>query len=196
MAARCSGCGAQLAANSRFCSLCGRESSPVAATTGNSRTPTGNPLPGGAYAPPGTGYGGGKRNVALAATGGAIAVALALFLLLRAAGVLGAQGTNAPSAAVLTAPKTNPVAAPILNAPATEPSAAPILSPPGSKDIAMPEDVVAYLRWLKKFEAARRSLANRQEAKLTLILTNMIKGGYADRAQLRERQRRNKADFQ
>ncbi len=167
--ARCTGCGNQLAANARFCSLCGKEAVPPAppSTAMPSAAPTRHPTqyPTQQYATtqPTAVANNNRRNVALAALVAAIVGALALFLILKASGVLGAKETAMGSGAVLTAPETRPVAAPVLTAPEVKAPQvdAPILAPPASKDNPMPDDVVAYLRWLKRFEAARRSMETR-----------------------------------
>lgn len=163
--ARCTGCGNQLAANARFCSLCGQEAAvpapPRTAMPSGApmRHPTQYPTQQYAAAEPNNN----RRNIGLAALIGAIVAALALFFILKASGVLGAKETAMGSGAVLTAPETRPVAAPVLTAPEVKAPdvKAPILAPPASKDNPMPEDVVEYLRWLKRFEAARRSMETR-----------------------------------
>lgn len=126
--------------------------------------------PSGGYTPPGVTDDSGKRKVAVFSALGGLGVAALLFFLLRAAGVLGVGGTQAPSAAILTAPKTQTAPAPILNAPQASPPAAPVFSAPANKEVPMPEDIVAYLRWLKKFEAARRSLESRMTVASAKIL--------------------------
>jgi hypothetical protein len=131
-------------------------------------TPTAAP-----YQPPVANNEGRQRN-ALLITGGAIVTALVLFLLLKASGVLGAKSTELPTAAVLTAPQTRVAEAPVLGAPEVKKPEAPVLTPPTTKGNPMPEDVIAYLRWLKQFEAARRSLEFRGNAaymKLPTMLT-------------------------
>jgi hypothetical protein len=178
---RCPGCGSQLAANARFCSLCGQGVAPPAATptqqqptqqmpprTGQYQQPTGqytqqpyagqHPTlhPTGQYTtgqypagyPQQPAPSDGKGKLAVAAVVGGLIAALALFLLLKASGVLGGKQAEVGSGAVLTAPETKPVAA-------------PVMAPPASKDNPMPEDVVRYLRWLKQFDAARRSMEHR-----------------------------------
>jgi hypothetical protein len=171
--ARCTGCGSQLAANARFCSLCGKEAVPPTVMGGNTPSPTQPPRPNPQVTQYPTGqyvtgqYPGAiaenpnqKRNLAIAGGIGALLAALALFLILRATGVLGAKPTEVNGGTVLNAPETKPVAAPVLNAPPVKAPEvnAPVLAPPKSKDNPMPEDVVAYLRWLKQFDAARRKL--------------------------------------
>jgi hypothetical protein len=107
-------------------------------------------------------------------TGGAITLALVLFLLLKASGVLAAKKTDIPDAAVLAAPQTKVADAPILAAPETKQPEAPVLAPPTIVGNPMPEDVIAYLRWLKKFDAARKSLEGRSEAQVMLTMTSMM----------------------
>lgn len=180
--ARCTGCGNQLAANARFCSLCGKEAVPPTPprTTMPSGAPTRQPTqyPTQQYATPypAAEPNNNRRNVGLAALIGAIVAALALFFILKASGVLGSKETAMGSSPVLNAPETRPIAAPVLTAPevkAPKPEA-PILAPPTSKDNPMPEDVVEYLRWLKRFEAARRSMEYKYVAaysQLPLMIT-------------------------
>jgi hypothetical protein len=175
--ARCTGCGAQLAARARFCSLCGKEAPPeviAAPPPGAARSAAVTaPRPGAAANPAAAG---GKKNVALITTASALALALLIFLGLKASGVLGAKRTEAPTAAVLNAPATEPVTAPVINAPAASPPPqAPILTPPVAKGTPMPEDVIAYLRWLKQFEAARRNLEDRGSAQLSVVAQELIK---------------------
>jgi hypothetical protein len=183
---RCTGCGNSLPAGARFCPLCGASAASGTPTqsmpaqpqvTQQSNTPYHSPSP---YAGA-TAYGqdapNNKGKIALAAGGGIIAVAIALFLLLKASGVLGAKPTETTAGSVLTAPQTVPNPAPVLQAPpVAAPSVkAPVLAPPKPVQNPMPEDVIAYLRWLKQFEKARRALKAKNEADLALVLGEMIK---------------------
>ncbi|MDX1933397.1 MAG: hypothetical protein SFU56_12380 [Capsulimonadales bacterium] len=183
MTGKCPSCGAQTARGAKFCSLCGTAipsatlSSPANAAPSvmpggvpPRPNPTATP---GAYTPPVTSAGPRRANV-LAILGGATALALILFLLLKASGVLGAKKAEVPTAGVLSAPQTRVAEAPVMNAPPVKQPEAPVLAPPEVKGNPMPEDVIAYLRWLKKFEAARRSLEYRGNAaylKLPTMLT-------------------------
>lgn len=182
---KCPGCGAQLAKGARFCSLCGTaianstltsQPNPPSQTMMPSR-PTSSPTAG--YTPP-VASTNGRSGKTLWITGGAISLALVLFLLLKASGVLGAKSTETPTAAVLSAPQTRVVDAPVLNAPPVKAPEAPVLTAPAMKGNPMPEDVIAYLRWLKRFEAARRSLTSRGAAQLLLTYANMVKGPLED----------------
>jgi hypothetical protein len=193
--ARCTGCGAQLAAKARFCSLCGKEATPAVVAPAAAPSATRHPgagavspaRPAGAAAP--VPAAGGRKNGALLATASALALVLALFFVLKASGLLGAKRTEVPSAPVLNAPDTQTATAPVLNAPRTQPATAPvinapavspppqapILTPPTAKGNPMPEDVIAYLRWLKQFEAARHSLEDRGAAQLSVVAQELIK---------------------
>jgi hypothetical protein len=175
MAVRCPGCGSQLAANARFCSLCGKEAVPATLPTTPPvqmapQTVRPNLNPTGNYAPQIPTNDSSKKRIALFSALGGIGVAVALFFALRAAGVLGVGATQTPSAAVLTAPNAKAIPAPVLNAPEAAQPPAPVLNPPQKQEVPMPEDVVAYLRWLKKFDAARRSL----ESRMTVASAKMI----------------------
>ncbi|GAB4466999.1 MAG: hypothetical protein OHK0029_38680 [Armatimonadaceae bacterium] len=206
--AHCTGCGAQVAANSRFCSLCGKE---VAAPTVAGKNPTAmpsqapqptqqygqSPYPGattGTYAAPEANN---KKKIAIAAVVGSVVTALALVLILRTAGVLGAKPTEVNGGTVLTAPETRPAPAPILTAPQVTPPSvqAPVLTPPQAQENPMPEDVVAYLRWLKQFDAARRSLENRGIAaymQLPVELTKQMMNEFDENNAGQPRPQRNK----
>jgi hypothetical protein len=178
--ARCTGCGAQLAAKARFCSLCGKEATPAvvapAAAAPRPASAATARTAGAAAVPLASAAVGAKRNVALAVTGGALALCLLLFFGLKASGILGAKQTEAPASGVLSAPPSEPVVGPIINAPpASPPPQAPILTPPTAKGNPMPEDVIAYLRWLKQFEAARHSLEDRGAAQLSVVAQELIK---------------------
>jgi hypothetical protein len=179
--ARCTGCGNALPAGARFCPLCGASSTagtPTQSMPAPQVTPQGNaygqnPYAASAYAEPTPN----KRKIALAAGGGVLAIAIALFFLLKAAGVLGAKPTETTAGSVLTAPQTVPNPAPVLNAPkVTTPEVkAPVLAPPKAVENPMPDDIIRYLRWLKQFEKARRALKAKNEADLALVMGEMIK---------------------
>jgi hypothetical protein len=184
--ARCTSCGNALPQGARFCPLCGTssvtgtptQSMPAQPPQVTQQIPYQQPSlrPGatvGGYEAPASN----KTKVALAAGAGTIVVALALFLLLKASGVLGAKPTETTAGSVLTAPQTIPNPAPVLQAPQVTPPSvkAPILTPPKAVENPMPDDIIAYLRWLKKFESARRSLKAKHEADLALVMAEMIK---------------------
>lgn len=170
---KCAGCGNNLPANARFCPLCGTASAPSHPAASN-RTVTAMPAHSGTpyMAPPADDN---RKKVAMAAGFGVLVLALAAFLFVKASGILSANKTEAPSAAVLNAPQTQTVQAPILNAPPVKKPEAPVIQPPAAIGNPMPEDVIAYLRWLKQFEAARRSLESKGAGAMTLALQDLIK---------------------
>ena len=113
-----------------------------------------------------------------------IAVAAGIVLLLAVAGfalklsgVLGAKKTDTPVAAVLNAPITQAVPAPVLAAPQVQVPNAPVIQPPVATAAPMPPDVIAYLRWLKAFEAARHDLEDRGEGQVKVVLVETMKNG-------------------
>lgn len=161
---KCTGCGTELPAAARFCSLCGKD---MAAP----QQPTPMNAAGAASAVAGPS----RKMLPLAIGAGMVVVAAAAFLFLRTAGLLSAQKTETPVSGVLSAPPTRPAQAPVLAVPGTKLPSAPVIQAPGSIDNPMPEDIIAYLRWLKQFEAARRSLEARHEAKLLLIMQEVVK---------------------
>lgn len=167
---RCSGCGQNLAPNSRFCALCGKAAAPVAPTLHGAQTT-------GQYAAPPSGDTG-RKKVALAAGGGAVAAAIILFLGLRASGLLGAKPTAAPVAGVLSAPQTQAAPAPLLAAPQTQvspPPQTPVLTAPAQAGNPMPDDVAKWLRWLKWMEGRRTTLKNQSDAAAVIIIGEMMK---------------------
>lgn len=161
---KCAGCGNEMAANAGFCSICGR------ASVGG-RHP-GIPLTAGvqAYSAPSA------PNRTLAYVCGALAVAaLGGFIALKASGVLGAKQTVPSTAAVLSAPQTEVVQAPVLSAPTVQAPNAPVIQAPVVAGSPMPEDVIAYLRWLKSFETARRQLEDQGYGQLSAVLATVLK---------------------
>ena len=68
----------------------------------------------------------------------------------------------------------------MLAAPPVEKPEAPVLTAPTVKGNPMPEDVIAYLRWLRQFEAARRSLTSRGTAQLLVTYANRAKAPLDD----------------
>ncbi|MBC8103072.1 MAG: zinc ribbon domain-containing protein, partial [Cytophagales bacterium] len=170
--AKCLGCGTELAANARFCSLCGRDvvgSSPSGASS--------TVMPGRDSPPPPAGSAGGGNKTGLFVGGGLIALAVIAFFIARAAGLFsGAAAAPQAATGVLSAPQTQVVAAPILTAPSVAPpSAAPVLQAPPAKTNPMPADVAEYLRWLKQFEAGRQQLSSKGEAQMMLMLQDFTK---------------------
>jgi hypothetical protein len=189
--ARCTGCGNELNAAARFCPLCGAQAAgqgaaappnqtqPVTPPSGATlRTPAVTPSYGGPSSPPDTA---GKGKVYAAAGVGGVLVLIAALLLAKASGLLAANKTDVPKTAVLNAPTaTAPTPAPLLNAPRVNapsvPSvSAPVLQAPTQAGVPMPDDVIDYLRWLKKYETARQQLKARSESQMVLIMGNMIK---------------------
>jgi len=169
--AKCTGCGNEMTGAARFCPLCGREAAGASPASAN---PTLMNQP--------TGYGGGavaddasKKKTAMAVGFGVLALAIAAFLLFKASGLLASNKTQAPPAAVLNAPQTVTVAAPVINAPPVKKPEAPVIQPPQNAQNPMPEDVIAYLRWLKQFEGARKSLESKGAATMTVALQDLIK---------------------
>jgi hypothetical protein len=163
---KCPGCGNETPGNARFCPLCGAPS--------NATIPPGNQTmmnPVGYAAAPESG----KNKTAMAVGFGVVAVAIAAFLLFKASGLLAANKTEAPKNAVLNAPVTQTVQAPVMNAPPVKAPPAPVIQPPPNAENPMPEDVIAYLRWLKQFEGARRSLESKGAAVMTSSLQDLIK---------------------
>ena len=166
---RCTGCGNEAPASARFCPLCGKAVGPTAAAPASvvpASYGAGVPAPGN----------NGAAKIAIASLVGLLAVGAATFALVKASGVLGAKQTQIPASGVLTAPAVQTVQAPVLNAPQVKaPSVpnvtAPVLQAPTVAGNPMPADVIAYLRWLKQFEAARRDLQNRSEAQAIVALT-------------------------
>lgn len=185
--AKCTGCGAELAPKARFCALCGKEAAIQPSQGGATQAFASAPVPahqmqypqptyqaGPLAVPQPSGGGGGK--VAAAVGAGVVLLAIAGFLFAKATGVLSARKTEAPVTGVLTAPPTQTVQAPVLSVPPVAgPKAAPVLAPPLSVGNPMPEDVIEYLRWLKKFEAARRNLEAKGAQQMTLCLQDLIK---------------------
>lgn len=180
--AKCTGCGNEVAGNARFCPLCGTQAiAPPNASGATLRPPTGpnsNAMPTSSYnAQPSYESGGGKGKVYAAAAAGGVVVLIAAIVFAKMSGLLGAHQTEVPRTAVLNAPAAQAVPAPVMNAPKVEapkPSA-PVLQPPVAQGNPMPEDVIEYLRWLKRFEAARQQLKARSESQMVLLMGNMIK---------------------
>jgi len=164
---RCSGCGNEFPASARFCAICGQQA--VGATP---TTPPGSAY-GQAYAAPADGNN--KTKVIVAAAIIVLLLAVA-GLALKLFGVLGAKPTEATPAAVLNAPTTQTVA-PVLNAPQVQMPNAPVIQPPVPAGTPMPNDVIAYLRWLKQFEAARHDLEDRSEGQVKVVLMETVKDG-------------------
>ena len=179
--AKCLGCGTELAANARFCSLCGKD---AAAQTSSAASPNAMQdrygSPSSPATPGGEGLGGQKTGMYVG--GALVALAIIAFFIARAAGLFSGARAEAPATGVLSAPQTQVVAAPILNAPAVAtPGPAPILRgpqmspPPPPRTNPMPADVIDYLRWLKRFDAGRQQLSSQGEAQMMLVLQEFTK---------------------
>lgn len=169
---RCPSCGTPSPAMARFCSICGSALAPPAAPPPARTVAIPTPAPAGA---PDAGTKRGLPRAALAGGAGLALIALAGFLFARASGLLGAPAPASSATGVLAAPAVQTAPAPILSAPETQAPQEPVLAPPGTVDNAMPEDVIAYLRWLKQFEAERRRLEAECASQLTLALQDLIK---------------------
>nr|CAA9238649.1 hypothetical protein AVDCRST_MAG63-1335 [uncultured Armatimonadetes bacterium] len=180
--AKCPGCGSDLNAAARFCALCGRAIAlpppPGATSPGGAGTMGGGQASarGLSDAPGPSSTDAGKRKVALAVGCGTALVAVAAFLLFRASGLLAAPTPERRSAAVLSAPPTQAPQAPVMNAPAPQAPPAPVVQAPRTAENPMPDDVIAYLRWLKQFEAARQNLEYRGMAELTVFTQKATTG--------------------
>jgi hypothetical protein len=192
--ARCTKCGTVAPAMARFCPICGTAVGP-APPTNNAAPPSVNPNA--AYTPrqpqplagqsAPTTYTAPNRNKAglIAAIAGVACLGVAGFLLVKS-GVLGAKPT-AGNGAVIQSPATQ-AQAPLLSAPNTQAQApvmaappvnAPpsnVIAPPGNPGNAMPEDVVEYLRWLKRFHAGLGDLNAQLEQVTLTIFPNMMQG--------------------
>ncbi|MBC8139954.1 MAG: zinc-ribbon domain-containing protein [Armatimonadetes bacterium] len=182
---RCQKCGSTLPPNARFCSICGAESAPPAAPPTPAQT---NPTAAFGAAPSTASFGAqgyavpdpeaeNRKRTAIAFGGGAALVVVAGLIFAAASGVFSAKKPEASGAAVLSAPPAQTVQAPVLTAPAPEVSTAPVISAPPAQGNPMPEDIIAYLRWLKQFEAGRIALESKSEAQMMLVMQELIKVG-------------------
>jgi len=170
---RCSSCGNPAAAGARFCSSCGAPvgTTPVGAPPPAVQSPP--PAPTSSANPERTGL---SPSTWAAIGGGVVLLGVAGFLFARSAGLLGAPSPKAQPTAVLSAPKTDPPPAPVLAAPQTDSAPAPILETPETASVPMPEDVAAYLRWLKKFDNDLRKVIADLEAVGISIIPELYTG--------------------
>jgi hypothetical protein len=113
-----------------------------------------------------------------AALGGVALVGLAAFLFARASAPLSANKPAVGGGGVLSAPPAQTAPAPVLSAPQVEAPKAPVIAPPATVGNPMPADVADYLRWLKQFEMARRTLKKNGDAQLQTALVKAVKGYY------------------
>jgi hypothetical protein len=190
--ARCTKCGTVAPAMARFCPICGTAVGPAAPP------PSAGPPQNAPYAPrqvapaqsayaPQQSYAHSKRNnaaliAALAAVG---AMGVAGVVLVKS-GVLGAKPTSA-NGGVLDSPSTQ-AQSPILSAPNTQaqapvmaapPVGAPpsnVIAPPDNPGSPMPDDVIEYLRWLKRFHAGLGALNSQLEQVTLTIFPNIMSG--------------------
>jgi hypothetical protein len=194
--ARCTKCGTVAPAMARFCPICGTAVGPAAPPPTNNQSAgqqnapyvprQAAPAQSGGYAPQPSYTAPKRKNAALfAALLGVGAMGIAGVLLVKS-GVLGAKPTSA-NGGVLDSPSTQ-AQSPILSAPNTQaqapvmaapPVGAPpsnVIAPPGNPGNAMPDDVIEYLRWLKRFHAGLGALNSQLEQVTLTIFPNMLQG--------------------
>ena len=169
--ARCKACGTEAPAMARFCNICGAAVTAASAPPASAATsmPAARPQPT-QYAPPTAAappqnQSTGMNKAAIAAlVSGVVLIGAAGFLFAKSAGLLNAQKPSSPSGAVINAPNTQPAQAPVLSAPQPQMPQAPIMKPPGTIGNPMPEDVIAYLRWLKWYDGELQKLMAKLES--------------------------------
>lgn len=163
---KCSSCGTESAPNARFCAICGAQIAPPSPVSPPMPVPSSPPSSGNLGSAQGlpTSPGGLPPGAWAAIGGGVVVLGVAGFLFAKAAGLFGAPAPGTKSTAVLSAPQTQTAPAPILSAPQTEAPPAPVLQTPASEEVPMPEDVIAYLRWLKRFDQVLREVNSRLES--------------------------------
>jgi hypothetical protein len=119
---------------------------------------------------------GNKNNAALIAVGSLVLLLGAAGLLFaRNSGLLAASNPASPKIGVIAAPDTNAARSPLLNAPELDAPRSPAIAAPPTIGNAMPEDIIAYLRWLKWYEAERKKLESKGVAAMTMTLQDVIK---------------------
>jgi hypothetical protein len=170
--AKCSSCGTESAPNARFCAICGapvgapaQPSPPLTPSVAPAPLPESGPVSSGL--PPATWAGIG---------GGVLVLGIAGFLFAKAAGLFGAPAPAPKSTAVLAAPQTDTAPAPVLAAPQTDSAPTPVLQAPAGEEVPMPEDVIAYLRWLKRFDEFLRDVNSRLEAVGVSVIPEIYTG--------------------
>ncbi len=185
--ARCKACGTEAPAMARFCSICGAtvaaaSPSPAAAPRPTAAPPSVAPrvpvAPASGYAAPapqatsGSSNNNGKK--ALVIGSGLLLLGTAGFLFARSSGLLGAAPTALPQSQVLTAPNANPATGPVLGAPQVDaPKSQPVLAQPPPTSSAMPEDIIAYLRWLKALNQNLQTMHSDTVSMSTGMLTTL-----------------------
>lgn len=173
--ARCKACGTEAPPMARFCNICGAAVAPAtAAPTAAASGPAPlRPQPVPAAAPA---QGAGMNKAALVAlVSGIVLIGAAAFLFAKSAGLLNAQKPTTPTAGVITAPNVQPAQTPILTPPQPTAPKDPLIQPPPTVGNPMPEDVIAWLRWLKWFEGERKRLETKSTGELILQLQTAIK---------------------
>lgn len=182
--ARCKACGTEAAATARFCSICGAavaapaptpsptlppppRSSPIRTAA---PTPTGSPAYGAPQAAP---AGNGNGKTALWIGSGLLVVCAAGFLFAKSSGLLGAKSPGLPQSQVLAAPQTQAAPAPVLGAPRLDAPKSPVMSQPDPIGSPMPEDIIAYLRWLKALNGRLQTMHSDTVSMSTGILTTL-----------------------
>lgn len=180
---RCKACGTEAPATARFCSICGAQVAgappPPAAASPPAPTPTATPsapAPTPSAAAPGASSPGLSRGAWAGIAGGAAVLGIAGFLFARSFGLLGAPRASGPATGVLTPPQANPASAPILATPQTDVPKAPVLQTPASEAVPMPEDVIAYLRWLKAYDRSLHELSSSLEAVGISVIPDIYTG--------------------
>lgn len=177
--AQCSKCGGAAEASAKFCPLCGTQLIKQDAPTFG-RTSQQNPIvPSSPLASDGPSL---PRQISpkMRASGAAIAVALlglGIFLA-KTAGILGASPSGTKTTAVLAPPQTQTARAPILQAPAITKPEMPVLTPPAQTSTPMPEDVIAYLRWVKQHHADLKQVSSALEGVAMQIIPTLSVNGY------------------
>lgn len=175
---KCTACGGGIPESARFCPLCGKAISAAAPTPafGKLTTPPAAPDTPSQVAPPQMPIQDPKKWI----IGGVAALGLLGLgaFLAKTAGLLGSQPTTTKSTAILAPPQTQTANAPVLQAPTTSAPEAPVLAPPGQTGIPMPEDVIAYLRWLKQYHIDLRQLSSSLEGVAMQIIPTMTVNGY------------------
>lgn len=162
----------------RFCNICGAAvapATPAPPTMASGRAAAmPQPMPMAVAAPPSQ-SGGMNKTALIALVSGVVLLGAAAFLFAKSAGLLNSQKPGVPIAGVITAPNAQPRQAPILTPPQPGLGKAPVMQPPPTIGNKMPEDVIAWLRWLKWFEGERKRLEAKSSGELLVQLQNALK---------------------